>query len=229
MPARRIPYPYVHCLPNNAAQSTLQFIPQNCWLMYNDVVIPNLTKNKYTQAAASMHIVLVDEEDNVQGVADKLTSHHADTPLHRGFSVFLFNSKKELLIQQRSGSKKTWPSFWSNSFCGHPQITETYEEAAHRHASFELGIQLQEIHFITDYRYKFSINNIMENEICPIYFAISDKETRINHDEIDNIQLLGWTDFLKFLENNPRIITPWCLEEAYILESSNTFKEFIKE
>ncbi len=47
--------------------------------MYNHVAIPELTKNKYPQAAASMHIVLVNEEDNIQGIADKLTSHHTDT------------------------------------------------------------------------------------------------------------------------------------------------------
>lgn len=202
---------------------------KNADYMHNKQIIPSLIKNKYIPAIASVHIVLVDEEDKVQGIADKLSSHHSDTPLHRGFSVFLFNSKKELLIQQRSVDKKTWPSFWSNSFCGHPQITETYEEAVYRHGSFELGVNLQKIYFIASYRYKFSINNIVENEICPIYFAILDEEIKINNDEIDNIQLLSWSSFRKFLSDNSKIITPWCLEEANILESSSIFKEFIKD
>jgi len=65
-------------------------------------------------------VVLVDEENNVLGTTDKSTVHTANTPLHRGFSAFIFNSKQEILLQQRSKYKKTWPLVWSNSCCGHP-------------------------------------------------------------------------------------------------------------
>ena len=60
-------------------------------------------------------IVLVDEDNNAIGTASKLESHNAGTKLHRAFSVFIFNRRGELLLQQRAVSKKTWPEVWSNT------------------------------------------------------------------------------------------------------------------
>ncbi|TDG94405.1 hypothetical protein [Cardinium endosymbiont of Culicoides punctatus] len=64
----------------------------------------------------AQHVVLVDDDNNVLGIEEKLIAHNASTKLHRGFSVFLFNTKKELIIQQRAYTKKTWGGFWSNSW-----------------------------------------------------------------------------------------------------------------
>jgi isopentenyl-diphosphate delta-isomerase len=65
-------------------------------------------------------VVLVDENNTVLGTMPKSEVHGAETPLHRAFSIFLFNAEKKLLLQQRSHVKKTWPLAWSNSCCGHP-------------------------------------------------------------------------------------------------------------
>lgn len=175
----------------------------------------------------SKHVVLVDEQDNVLGIEDKLKAHNSNTPLHRGFSVFLFNSKKEFLIQKRSLLKKTWGGFWSNSFCGHPQINETYEQAIGRHAKFELGlVSLQRVDLIANYRYKFAINNIVENEICPIYLALSDDIIKINEQEIAEVKLLKWVDFKLYMEKHQTTFSPWCIEEFEILENNEIFKKF---
>ncbi|HJD55630.1 MAG TPA: isopentenyl-diphosphate Delta-isomerase [Rickettsia endosymbiont of Pyrocoelia pectoralis] len=173
------------------------------------------------------HVVLVDENDNVLGTEDKLTVHHLNTPLHRGFSVFVFNDKKEIIIQKRSSNKKTWAKFWSNSFCGHPRLNESYEEAVHRYSLFELGIPIQKLFFISNYRYKFTLNNITENEICPIYLALSNSEVNINKDEIEEIKILKWTDFLTFMEKNLDSFSPWCIEEVEILKNSSIFNKVI--
>jgi isopentenyl-diphosphate delta-isomerase len=173
------------------------------------------------------HVVLVDESDNIIGIKDKFIVHNSDTPLHRGVSVFLFNNKKEFLIQKRSLIKKTWPSFWSNSFCGHPRFSETYEDAAHRHGKLELGITLEKLHFISHYRYKFSFNNIVENEICPIYLAISNDEIIMNKNDIEAIKLLSWSEFLMYLEKYLPYFTPWCTEEVNILRKSDIFTNFM--
>lgn len=176
---------------------------------------------------SSKHVVLVDEQDNVLGIEDKLQAHNANTRLHRGFSAFLFNSSRQFLIQKRITEKKTWGGFWSNSFCGHPQINETYEQAVARHAKFELGIELQAIHFVAHYRYKFSIGDIVENEICPIYLVLSDDAVVINKDEVEEIQLLSWHDFLLYAKQNHEQFTPWCMEEAELLEGSGILKKFM--
>lgn len=174
------------------------------------------------------HVILVDEENNILGIQDKLEVHNANTPLHRGFSVFLFNSQKELLIQKRSYTKKTWGGFWSNSFCGHPQINETASQAIYRHAKFELGLQnLQQIYFVSNYRYKFHLNNIMENEICPIYLASTDDMIKINTEEIVESKFLQWQEFNLYLEQHIQEFTPWCTEEVTILKTNKIFKNFI--
>jgi isopentenyl-diphosphate delta-isomerase len=59
------------------------------------------------------HVVLVDESNAVLGTMPKAEVHGATTPLHRGFSLFLFNRERKLLLQQRSAKKKTWPLVWS--------------------------------------------------------------------------------------------------------------------
>ena len=77
--------------------------------------------------------VLVDEQDAVLGAASKFDAHRfvPDQPqgrLHRAFSVFLFNAKNELLLQQRAASKLTFPDVWTNTCCSHPLHGHTPSE-----------------------------------------------------------------------------------------------------
>ena len=69
--------------------------------------------------------------------------------LHRAFSVFLFNTRGELLLQQRSDAKITFPGHWTNTCCSHPlsvagELEETeamgVKRAAQRKLQHELGI-----------------------------------------------------------------------------------------
>lgn len=176
---------------------------------------------------AHNHAILVDENNNILGIQDKLTVHNSNTPLHRGFSAFLFNSKKEFLIQQRSLIKKTWPTFWSNSFCRNPKINETYEDAIYRHAKLELRITIEKVIFIANYCYRFSLNNIVEHEICPIYLVLSDDKIKFNHHEVEKIKLFSWTNFLAYLKREVSNFTLWCIEEVKILENGKIFKNFM--
>lgn len=164
---------------------------------------------------SSKHVVLVNNHDEVLGIEEKLAAHHANTHLHRGFSAFLFNKDGEFLLQKRASHKKTWPGFWSNSFCGHPQIDETYVQAVHRHAKFELGINLTKATSILNYRYKFVYNDIAENEICPVFLANTDEKINPNPQEIEDIKWITWPNFLYSLEKDE--YTPWCKEESEIL------------
>jgi isopentenyl-diphosphate delta-isomerase len=172
-------------------------------------------------------VVLVDELDKEIGYESKLSVHHRDTPLHRGVSVFLFNSDKKLLIQKRHVNKIAWGGFWSNSVCGHPLPTESYEQAARRRLKFELGVQKVEIRLISNYRYSFTREDITENEICPIYFAISDDWVIPNLNEISETVLVSWNRFSELLKNLHHLFTPWCLEEAELLRVDPGFAKYI--
>jgi isopentenyldiphosphate isomerase len=85
---------------------------------------------------------------------------------------------------------------------------------------------LKQLDLISDnYRYKFSLNNIVD-EICPIYFAISDENIEINKQEISEV-FLKWSEFNLYLEQNLNDFTPWCKEEIKLLENSKIFKIFM--
>uniref|UniRef100_A0A2P2JQW7 isopentenyl-diphosphate Delta-isomerase n=1 Tax=Rhizophora mucronata TaxID=61149 RepID=A0A2P2JQW7_RHIMU len=98
--------------------------------------------------------ILVDESDGVVGHDSKYNCHLWENilkgkSLHRAFSVFLFNSKYELLLQQRSATKVTFPLVWTNTCCSHPLYRESeliddnalgVRNAAQRKLLDELGI-----------------------------------------------------------------------------------------
>lgn len=170
-------------------------------------------------------VVLVDEDNTILGTMPKSEVHSAHTPLHRAFSVFVFNKEKKLLLQQRSHIKKTWPLAWSNSCCGHPGLGESNNDAAKRRMSDELGMNVIWIAEAAPYRYQFTKDSVMENEICPIHIAYTEDMPTINPDEVETIEWISWSDFLEEIKNNTDKYSPWCVEEAMILEKSGILKE----
>lgn len=170
------------------------------------------------------HVVLVDNQNKVLGTAPKLETHNENTPLHRGFSVFLFNKKGDLLLQQRSRTKKTFPLVWSNSVCGHPMLNESSGEGAKRRLSYELGIDNVDIfEVISDYRYKVGMNGIYENEICPVLVCFTDKKPTANKSEIKNIRWIPWQTFLKEIDDKTKAYSLWSKEEAKLLSKNEEF------
>ena len=151
--------------------------------------------------------------------------HGVETPLHRAFSIFLFNAEKKLLLQQRSHVKKTWPLAWSNSCCGHPGLDESNIDAAKRRIQDELGMSISWAEEASPYRYQFSKDGVMENEICPILIGYTQDVPVINPDEVEAVEWITWADFLAEIENNTDKYSPWCIEEAMILEKSGILKE----
>lgn len=163
-------------------------------------------------------VVLVDDDNNQIGVADKATVHSANTPLHRGFSVFIINSKKELLITQRAHSKKTFPGVWSNTVCGHPLPDEAIETAALRRLKDELGLNINKVKIVAPYRYRFADQNgIVENEICPVLIGFTDNNPTPNAQEIANWRWIKWDDFLQEIAVNPTQYSPWSREETQLI------------
>lgn len=174
--------------------------------------------------AALEHVVLVDNNNKVLGIAPKLATHNENTPLHRGFSLFLFDRKGNLLLQQRSKAKKTFPLIWSNTCCGHPKLDESSVEAAKRRLSYELGIKDVDVYeVIPNYKYKVGMNGIYENEICPILVVFTDKKPSPNASEVEDTRWVKWEDFVKDVKGNPGKYSMWCEEETKLLEKNEKF------
>lgn len=174
-------------------------------------------------------VILVDDTNTPIGLCEKATVHYANTPLHRGFSIFLFNDAGEVLLQQRSLIKITWPGVWSNTCCGHPLPDESIYDAAIRRLQYELGITVaaQDITMVfPDYRYKAEREGVVENEFCPVMIVRHNSQPKINDTEVMATQWLHWTEFLSDTHsfNN---FTPWCQEEARLLSKDAKFNSFI--
>ena len=166
-------------------------------------------------------VVLVNESNQVIGTAPKSAVHTSETPLHRGFSVFLFDRKGYLLLQQRGREKTTWPLVWSNSCCGHPLPEESNVAAARRRLRFELGISDAAIYeVVPDYRYRAERDGVVENEICAVLVAFTDQAPALNRDEVEAIGWVRWPDFIREVAARPEHYSVWCVEEVSRLNSS---------
>lgn len=173
--------------------------------------------------------MLVDEKNNPVGTLPKLTAHNANTRLHRGFSLFLFNKKGELLLQQRSLKKKTWPGVWSNSVCGHPTLEEEPTAAAKRRLALELGINNAKVTVILpDYRYRVEKNGVVENEFCPVMVGHTHTEPKLNPDEVRAIKWISWKNWLSEVKKHPKNYSPWSVEETLLLSENTQFASFLK-
>ncbi len=167
-------------------------------------------------------VVLVDEDDNPIGTAPKDTVHTQNTPLHRAFSVFLFDKKNRLLLTKRSLKKKTFPGVWTNTVCGHVGPDETVISAATRRLKEELGITEIAVRLVAPYRYTFTdVHGIMENEICPILVGYFDGDPIVNPSEIDDWKRVDWHAFLEEIKANPGTYSPWSEQEALILQQTD--------
>jgi len=172
------------------------------------------------EVAASELVVLVDEENTPLGTMLKSEVHSAQTPLHRAFSLFLFNARGEFLLQRRSAQKKAWPRTWSNSCCGHPGPGEENETAIRRRLRDELGVvDHTEIRHVSDYRYRFTKDGIEENEICPVFLGRTDATVNPNAAEIDGVKWMSWKDFTDDVKENPAVYSPWCIEETLLVDA----------
>lgn len=175
-------------------------------------------------------VVLVDENNNPLGTARKSETHHADTQLHRAFSVFLFNENGELLLQRRALSKLTWPGVWSNSCCGHTMLNERTEQAAARRLAFELGIRNVDLRMaLPEFRYRAEKDGIVENEICPVMVGITDQEPAANPYEVGETQWVRWNDFLASIRRADCELSPWAVEEGLLLADSPVLRKLLRE
>lgn len=171
-------------------------------------------------------IVYVDEDGTPIGISPKLAAHDGDTKLHSAFSVFLFNKKGELLLQQRALSKKTWPGVWSNSCCGHVMLHESVEHAARRRIKYELGLTVGELYLILpDFRYRAEKDGVVENEICPVFAGFADVDLRPNPDEVDAVRWVVWNEFVVEVADPANGYSPWAREEVELLAKNLQFND----
>lgn len=153
-------------------------------------------------------VVLVNPEDEVLGLMEKQQAH-VNGLLHRAFSIFLFNSKGEMLLQKRAAKKYHSPNQWTNAVCSHPRNGETYLDGATRRLKEELGITAnlsEKFNFI----YKADVGEgLWEHELDHVFIGNYEGEFNLNKDEVDEVRYVSMEELDQELSQNPEHFTEW--------------------
>ncbi|TAE84394.1 MAG: isopentenyl-diphosphate Delta-isomerase [Bacteroidetes bacterium] len=153
-------------------------------------------------------VILVDDQNNEIGVMEKQEAHEKAL-LHRAFSVFIFNDKRELLLQQRALTKYHSAGLWTNTCCSHPRIGEQTKDAAQRRLKEEMGIEtplLEKGTFI--YKAAFD-NGLTEHELDFIYTGTYNHAPIINTQEVNAYRWLSLEKVQEDIALYPDNYTVW--------------------
>lgn len=153
-------------------------------------------------------VILVDELDNAIGTMEKMEAHEKGL-LHRAFSVFIFNDKGELLLQQRALTKYHSAGLWTNTCCSHPRPNESTIDAANRRLMEEMGLTCDLDHK-TSFIYKTNFDNgLIEHEFDHVFFGNYDQDPTINPEEVENFVWMDVNKIMNDIEKNPGKYTSW--------------------
>ena len=153
-------------------------------------------------------VILVDEKDNQLGLMPKMEAHEKAV-LHRAFSVFIFNSKGELMLQQRAAHKYHSPLLWTNTCCSHQRDGETNIEAGERRFVEEMGFKtnLKEI-FSFVYKAPFD-NGLTEHELDHVMVGYFDGLPEINPEEVASFKWMSLEAVNADIKLHPNLYTAW--------------------
>ena len=154
------------------------------------------------------YVILVDEKDNPLGIMEKIEAHEK-AKLHRAFSVFIYNSKNELMLQQRALTKYHTPGLWTNTCCSHQKLKESNIEAGKRRLQEEMGFstELKEtISFI--YKAPFE-NGLTEHEFDYILVGEYQNDPQPNPDEVHDWKWMSLDNIENDINKNPNLYTEW--------------------
>jgi isopentenyl-diphosphate delta-isomerase len=153
-------------------------------------------------------VILVNENDEQIGLMPKMEAHEKAV-LHRAFSVFIFNDKNELLLQQRAAHKYHSPLLWTNTCCSHQRNGESNINAGKRRLKEEMGFEC-ELKEVTSFIYKAPFDNgLTEHELDHILIGRYSENPDVNADEVANFKWMKLEDVKRDIAQNPAIYTAW--------------------
>ncbi len=153
-------------------------------------------------------VILVNENDEQIGLMPKMEAHEKAV-LHRAFSVFILNSKNEIMLQQRAAQKYHSPLLWTNTTCSHQREGETNLQAGNRRLMEEMGIQT-ELKELFSFIYKAPFDNgLTEHELDHVMIGYYNDEPNINREEAESWKWMGIEAVKEDMKTNPDIYTAW--------------------
>ena len=153
-------------------------------------------------------VILVDQQDNPRGLMPKMEAHEK-AELHRAFSVFIFNEKNELMLQQRAKHKYHSPLLWTNTCCSHQRDGESNVQAGKRRLFEEMGF-VTEIKEVFSFIYKAPFDNgLTEHELDHVMVGYYNEDPIINRDEVEAFKWMTLDDVKTDIENRHELYTAW--------------------
>jgi isopentenyl-diphosphate Delta-isomerase len=153
-------------------------------------------------------VILVDENDLEIGAEEKMEAHTSGK-LHRAFSIFIYNSKGEMMLQKRSSSKYHSGGLWTNACCSHPRPGETTGQASHRRLLEEMGFDCplkEKFSFV----YKAELDKgLTEHEYDYVIAGFYEGDPRINLEEAEDWKWISPEDLEKEIKKWPEFFTYW--------------------
>ncbi|MGW9630513.1 isopentenyl-diphosphate Delta-isomerase [Agromyces sp. NPDC055520] len=165
---------------------------------------------------ADERVVLLDPDGSPIGSMPKEEVHSERTPLHLAFSCYVFDADGRMLLTRRSLGKRTWPGVWTNACCGHPSPGESLEDAVRRRLRRELGVAVESLRLVLpEFRYRaVAPDGIVENEVCPVYFAELRGDPLPAPDEVMDWRWARVEEFLDAAQAVPFMLSPWSVLQA---------------
>lgn len=177
-------------IPERCIAYTLEPAPGENDMMDRNGASPELLPPG-DSVAGGESLILVDENDREIGYASRARCHEGSGLLHRAFSLFIFNDRGEVLIQQRAAGKRLWPLYWSNSCCSHPHRAESLDVAIHRRLGEELGLKCP-LQFLFKFKYQAQFDGAgAEHELCSVFIGRSAAPVRANGAEVTAWRWIG--------------------------------------
>ena len=153
-------------------------------------------------------LILVDENDVPLGTAEKMEAHEKAL-LHRAFSVFIFNSKGEMLLQQRAINKYHSGGLWTNACCSHPYFEQDTLAAAGKRLQEEMGFTTT-LTRAFEFVYKANFDNgLTEHEYDHVFIGEYDGTVLPDESEVENFCYMSMNELKEAMELHPQKYTAW--------------------
>jgi isopentenyl-diphosphate delta-isomerase len=153
------------------------------------------------------HVILVDEQNQDRGTMEKMEAH-LKGELHRAFSIFVFNSRGELMLHRRAAHKYHSGGLWTNTCCSHPRPGETLDEAVHRRLVEEMGFDT-ELNYGFSFLYHQQVGELIEHELDHVWVGNFDGLPQINPEEVDAWKFMSMEDIRQDMQDHPENYTVW--------------------
>lgn len=153
-------------------------------------------------------VILVDDQDQPLGTMEKMAAHQQGL-LHRAFSVFVFNSRGEMLLQRRALSKYHSGGLWTNTCCSHPRPGEAVADAALRRLQEEMGFTTP-LQKVFDFVYRASFHNgLVEHEFDHVFVGAYEGVMQLNPEEVMEAAYWPVDEIGRRLKASPDEFTEW--------------------